>query len=128
MGVYTNFDAIHSLTREHRDLREEEAAAERLGREARARPKQTPQLEWRTTVDAQPARRRRMLSVATIALAAAIGSGATAGAYQAFAANATHPRAPIVERIAPAASRIGSNLNPTGSCSGRALPGHPISC
>jgi hypothetical protein len=126
--VYSNFDAIKSLAREHRDLREEEAASERLVREVRARPTQSPQLERRNTVDAQPARRRRMLSVATIALAAAIGSGATAGAYQAFAANATHPRAPIVERIAPAASRIGSNLNPTGSCSGRALPGHPISC
>jgi len=69
-----------------------------------------------------------MLSVATIAFAAAIGSGATAGAYEAFAANATHSSAPIVERIAPAASRIGPNLNPTGSCLGRALPGKPYPC
>jgi cytochrome c-type biogenesis protein CcmH/NrfG len=126
--VYTNFDAIQALTREHRRLREEEAASERLVRGLHARLAHSRELERRRTVNAQRASRRRALRLATIALAGAIGSGATAGAYQAFGANGTHSRAPIVKRIAPAKSRIASNLNPTGSCSGLALPGKPVPC
>jgi hypothetical protein len=71
---------------------------------------------------------RRVGRLIALVLGMAIGSGGTAAAYQAFAVHPSRSRTPIPERIAPAASRIGSNLNPTGDCSRIAPLGSPFPC
>jgi hypothetical protein len=124
--VHANIYSIQALTSEHLQRREEEAASERLGR--RLRLAYHREAERRRTMDAQRRSNRRIGRVLALALATAIGAGGTAGAYQAFAANSTRSRTPIPQHTAPAGSRIGSNLNPTGDCSGRAQPGNPFPC
>jgi hypothetical protein len=115
--MHTNFDVIRALTTEHLARCEREAASERHAR-----------LAFDATSGDRPARgsRRRVASLIAVALAAAIGAGT--GAYQAFAANGAHSRAPISGRVEPAPWRTGSNLNPTGSCSGLARAGNPFPC